>query len=143
MPTYVPVIINNTTPPIEVTGVSGISYQSILNSLGNWNYLVNQIYIAAKSMSQIFQNLSFYKYDSTGNTDNQEVISDPDPYQKVPSIYLDTKGRNIVLDGRSSITMNILANESMTFVLDCDEVDVRSQLECYSKIPAAQNDIHV
>lgn len=139
MPAYVPVIVDNATPQLIIRGAGGVTYEQILNSLGDFNYLVEALYMQANSMQQILQNLGFNKFDATGTQDTQQIVISPDPYQKIPAINIDLKGKRIVLDGRSNFFFDILPGESMTFIFSVDQVDVREQLEKFSKSKAVQN----
>lgn len=143
MATYAPAIVNNATAPLQVSGTGGVSYDQILNSLGDFNFLVEQIYLSASSMQQILQNIGFQKFDATGNLDGQQIVPSPDPYQKVPAIYLDTKGKKVILDGRSNMYLDILTAEIITLILFCDQTDVRQQLESFSKTKAVQNEVQL
>lgn len=141
MPTYAPSITINATPPLSITGAGGVSYEEILNSLGDFNFMVEEIFLSAVTISQILQNLSFNKFDSTGTQDIQQIVPNVDPYQRISSIYIDTAGKKIILDGRSSMAFDVGAGEIMTMILYCRQKDVRQKLKKFSKENAAQDEI--
>ena len=63
------VIATSTSYPswiISVTSTDGTSYESILNSMGSYVYLVQNLYMKANSNAQILEGFTIEQYDVNG-----------------------------------------------------------------------------
>jgi hypothetical protein len=116
MSVYSPVISVQSSAAVDVT-VTGISYQELVNSLSQYNFLLRQIFLQALSFGQVMQPLSWMSYDSNGIKRYSPTIPAVDPYQYQPTILLDITPENVLLDGRSQLSFNLLASETVRFTV--------------------------
>ena len=68
------------------------------------------------------------KYDSDGNQDFQTIISAIDPYQNQNSIFLDTKEKDLIVNGRNSATFNMLPNTRLSFKIYIRKITNQDEL---------------
>jgi hypothetical protein len=114
----VPVVSTLTNPVITVSlpyGINtvGISYQQFLNSLGKYNYGVEFLYMYAGSYPEISQPVYFTHFNSNGNQIATYMPFNVDPYQSQPSIYYEADPEVVVLDGLSSVSLNIFPQSTI------------------------------
>jgi hypothetical protein len=133
-----PVITTGATPMVSVTApvlsVSAptITYNQFLNSLGTYNYGSEYIYLSAKNFQQIAQVFNYQHFDSNGDSIQTFLPFTIDPYQKLPSKYYETNSEEIVFDGFSSMTFNLLANEMVYFKMFADIIYMSGDLDEFS-----------
>ena len=106
-------ITTNTTPAIVIQLSGTTTYAQLKNSLGQYVYFLNKLYLFSTLLKQIQSTLNYSKYDSSGNQNLQSIISAVDPYQGSSSIYLNTKEKNIIIDGRNTIRFNMQPNTTL------------------------------
>ena len=110
-----PIVTNTITPvisvamPLSVSGV-GISYSQFLQSLGTNVYGAEFFYMSANNYPQISQAIAYNHFDASGNQVQTYLPFVVDPYQYQPSIYYDTNSAEIIFDGFSSLTFDLLKN---------------------------------
>jgi hypothetical protein len=111
MPTYIPTVTTFVSGVVSVSSTDGTSYATILNSMGSYVYLVQNLYMKANSNAQILEGFAVEQYDVNGyiKSFNQKPAIDPYQYQK--SLFFKLVKENIVLNGQTTFDMNILPNE--------------------------------
>jgi len=112
----------NTTPAIGITVQGNTTYTQFKNSLGQFVYNIFFVYLFSSILNQIKGLFKYSKYDSSGNQNLQSIISAISPYQFQPSIYIDTKEKNLVIDGRDFVRFNMLPNSNLLIRLYCDRI---------------------
>jgi len=110
---FSPTIITHTTPAVSVTS-SNVTYSEIKNSLGDYVYLVDSLYLFSNSMNQIRSIIVFQIYDVNGEKAIQSLTPAPSPYQYKNSIYYNTKGSEIVINGQSNFKFTLLPLAQLT-----------------------------
>lgn len=129
MPSFAVNITNNTTPAITITMSGNTTYAQFKNSLGNYNYYINKIYLFSTNQKQMNGNFKFMKYDSDGNQNYQTILSILDPYQFQNSIFINTKDKNLIIDGRDSTSFNMQPNSSLSLKLYVDRVTNQDNMD--------------
>lgn len=129
MATFSVTITNNTTPAISVNLSGSTTYQQFKNSLGGYVYDVKQAYTYSPTLQQLQGNFRYLKYDSDGNTNVQTILSVIDPYQRFTSLYIDTREKKFVLDGRDYVRFNMLPNSQLQIKLFCIRISVQDGLD--------------
>ena len=122
-------IVSNTTPAISVTLSGTVTYQQFQNSLGDFVYEIDEAYLYSTNQRQIQSSFLYSKYDSNGDQNLQTVISAISPYQYQNSIYIDTREKNLILDGRDYIDFTMQPNTSLQIKLFCRRVAVVDPLD--------------
>lgn len=122
MPSFSVTVTTNTTPAIIITMSGNTTYQQFKNSLGQFVYNVDKVYLACSNQNQISSALSYSKYDSVGNQNLQSVLPVIDPYQYQNTLYVDTSKKNIIIDGRDYVRFSMLPNVSLQFKIYCDRI---------------------
>lgn len=128
MATYLPVTTIGTTSLVIVSQTSD-SYNQIVNSLGVYNFKIFKIYISANSIEQIQQILEFSKKDANGEYKIEVNPVAVDPNQLQYAISIDVSNKNIILDGRMTLYLRILAEQSLFLYLTGSEVSPMDQLQ--------------
>jgi hypothetical protein len=113
---YTPSTTFYTNGVYTITSNKGTPYFMIQNSMGSFQYGVNQIYIQSNTTQQLLQGLSFRSYDVNGDISNFLNVTTVSPYQYQNSLFLKPIRNDIVLDGRTSISFNLLPSENVNFV---------------------------
>jgi hypothetical protein len=112
MPQISPVV--TTAPMVLVDTQEGsVTYDEILASLGTMVYGAELIYIYSQSNQQIAQPFYYQHTDIDGRADQTYLPFTIDPYQDQSSLYYETNKDEIVFDGLSSLTFNLLPNSSV------------------------------
>lgn len=128
MASYSPTIIINTTPSIQVSMVGAITYQEFTNLVGIYVYQVNEIFLEALSTRQINQPIIYNIYNSSGTGYQGPLTPKVDPYQYRASFSLPTKNSKIILNGFSSLSLNVLNGENLTMFLYSDQAGINDIL---------------
>lgn len=113
---YTPSTTFYTNGVYTITSNKGTPYFMIQNSMGSFQYGVNEIYIQSNTTQQLLQGLSFRSYDVNGDIANFLNTTTVSPYQYQNSLFLKPIRNDIVLDGRTSISFNLLPSENVNFV---------------------------
>lgn len=129
MATFSPTITTNTTPAIINTLTGNTTYTQFKNSLGQYVYLVDKVYLNTDTLAQIQGNFLYSKYDSGGNQNLQSVLSSIDPYQSQNSIYIETKDKNLVIDGRDYVRFKMQPNTNLQIKLYCERISNADTLD--------------
>lgn len=122
MATFGVTITSNTTPAIVVTLSGNTNYKEFKNSLGNYVYYVNRVYVYSQLLRQIQGGFNYSKYDSDGTQNLQTVLSTITPYQYQNSNYLELRDRNVVLDGRDYVRFKMYPNTSLQIKLYANRI---------------------
>ena len=112
MPTISPTIINNTTPAVTIVG-GNISYDEIRRSLGDYVYYVKRVYLFSTNIKQINCVVSYQIYDVNGKQSIQSLTPTVDPYQTQNSLFYDIDGKDVILNGQSSLAFDLLPNVTL------------------------------
>ena len=113
---YTPTITFYPTGVFTITSNTSTPYFVIQNSMGSFLYGVNNIYFQANTTQQLFQGFNFRSYDVNGDINSYINVTTVDPYQYQNSIFLKPIRKDIVLDGRTSISFNLLPTENVNLV---------------------------
>ena len=122
MPTFTVNIINHTTPALSVgvedagssqasgDTIAPVTYNQLKNSLGQQSYKVNGFYLYSDNVNQLSSVIKYSIFDSGGNQDIANVVTQIDPFQAIPSLLVDlqTFSKEIVLNGNSNVSVTIL-----------------------------------
>ena len=106
-----------------------VTYGQFKNSLGDFNYNINKIYLNSTNLSQISGVFKFMKYDSDGNQNFQTVISALDPYQRQNSLIIETEKKGLIINGRDSASFNMQPNTQLILKLYVSEVTNQDELK--------------
>jgi len=106
-----------------------VTYDQFKNSLGDFNYNINKIYLNSTNLSQISGVFKFMKYDSDGNQNFQTVISALDPYQRQNSLIIETEKKGLIINGRDSTSFNMQPNTQLILKLYVSEVTNQDELK--------------
>jgi hypothetical protein len=113
MPTVSPTI-STAAPLITITTQEGgVTYDQILASLGSMVYGAELIYIYGATNQQIAQPFYYVHTDVNGNADEKYLPFAIDPYQDQPSLYYESNKTEVVFDGKSSLTFDLLPNSTV------------------------------
>lgn len=125
MAVYTPTITTYGDGVVSVFSADSTSYQTIINSMGSFVYGVSEMYVKANANDQVLQPFVFNRYNVNGNLESFVDAPAIDPYQYQASIFLDLKGDNVVLDGRTNLNFTILPNESVSMILYTEQMSNR------------------
>ena len=113
MPTISPTI-STAAPIITITTQEGgVTYDQILASLGSMVYGAELIYIYGASNQQIAQPFYYVHTDVNGNADQKYLPFAIDPYQDQTALYYESNKKEVVFDGKSSLTFDLLPNSNV------------------------------
>lgn len=113
MPAIVPIVVT-ASPIITIdTQESGVTYNQLLASLGSMVYGAEMIYIYGTSNQQIAQPFYYQHTDVNGNADKTYLPFTIDPNQSQTSLYYETNKDEVVFDGLSSLTFDLLPNSTV------------------------------
>ena len=129
MPSFSPTIIPNSTPAISVTLTGGVTYNQFKQSLGNYVYEVDQVYLYSQNLTQIQGAFLYSRYDSNGRQNAQSILSVLDPYQYATAIYIDTKDRSVVIDGRDTVQFVMQPNTTLQVKLFAERISNGDELD--------------
>lgn len=107
---YAPIIANFPNGVVTVVSTTGTSYEQIINSMGSFVYGVDSMYVQSSSNEQVLKPIAFSQYDVNGTREAYSQITTIDPYQYQSSINFDLAKQNVVLNGRTTLSTEILPN---------------------------------
>ena len=129
MATYTPTFTNYPSGVVIIESEDGTSYNTVQESIsGSHNYQINEVYLKANDLSQLLQPIGFQKYDSNGDILQDKRIPAVDPFSFQPSIKINFKNTDYILDGRLEIDYSLKPNEKVYFYLDTTVLDNGSLL---------------
>lgn len=129
MATFSPTITTNTTPAIINVLTGNTTYTQFKNSLGQYVYEVNKVYLNTDTLVQIQGSFLYSKYDSDGKQNLQSILSTIDPYQSQNSIYIETKDKNLVIDGRDFVRFKMQPNTNLQIKLYSERISNADTLD--------------
>lgn len=98
-----------------IVSTTGTPYFVIQNSMGSYQYGVDDIYMQSNTTEQLLQGLSFRSYDVNGDINNFLNATTVNPYQYQNSLFIKPIRNDIVLDGRTSVSFTLLPTENVNF----------------------------
>jgi|ETNvirenome_2_30_1030614.scaffolds.fasta_scaffold00095_51 hypothetical protein len=90
---------------------------------GSHNYQINEIYLKSNDISQILQPITFQRYDSNGDILEDKRVPAVDPFSFQPSIKINFRNKDYILDGRLEIDYTVKGGEEVYFYLDTTVLD--------------------
>jgi hypothetical protein len=99
-----------------ITSNKGTSYSEIQESMGSYQYGIDEIYIQSNTTQQLLQPISFRSYDVNGTINTVVDVTTVNPYQKQSSLFIKPVSKNLVLDGRTSINFTLLPSEDANLI---------------------------
>lgn len=145
MPSFTVTINTNVPPAVSVQMTGNVTYGQFKNSLGQFVYEVNKMYIFSNNQSQISQIYNYSKYDSDGNQNLESVIPAIDPFQNQPSLNIELGEKNIVIDGRDYVDTVLLPNSTLQMKLYVNKLSSsdklnKDSLSNFDKLENAEGD---
>lgn len=113
---YAPATTTFPNGVFTITSNKGTAYPLIQESMGSYQYGIDEIYIQSSTTQQLLQPLIFRNYDSNGTISVTVDVTTVNPYQKQSSIFIKPTKKNLVLDGRTSINFTLLPNEDENII---------------------------
>lgn len=124
MAVHTPTVTTFPNGVVTIESEDDTQYDTIQEALvGSHNYKIDNIYLKTNDVSQILEPITFRKFDSNGNVNEDKTVPTVDPFSFQPSIEIDFKGKENILDGRTEIVYNVKANETVYFYLDTTVID--------------------
>jgi hypothetical protein len=122
--------------PVSIRLTGNVSYGSFVNSLGTYVYGLDKIYMRCSNIAQLSNPITYNYYDANG--DSQQYVLSPtiDPYQKYPSLIVDKFPNDLFLDGNTSMSFTLNANQTLTFTLISKEIKEKDRLNKGSYNPS-------
>lgn len=114
---------------IQVSSISGVSYNQIQQSIGTYFYEIKNIYIYSSNLNQLLQPIGLKKFTKSG--DKQIKILQPmiDPYQKTSALDQTMLGLDYVFDSNNGFYPTISANTSVNFQFSTTEISHQDYLK--------------
>lgn len=110
-------IVVVTPSTTDVTGgfsiTPSLTYNQILQSMGVNVYGSEFLYLYGNNTIQVSQPITYNHFDSNGNAITTILVLHVDPYQSQNAIYYETNPDEIIFDGFSSISFNVLPNSTV------------------------------
>jgi len=128
MPTVPPNISTLSTPAIQVSSVSGVSYYQIQQSIGTFVYLVNNIYMYSSNINQLLQPIGLKKYNKFGDKHIRVLQPMVDPYQSSSALNQTMLGLDYMFDSNNGFYPTISANTSVNFQFSTTEISHQDYL---------------
>ena len=111
---------------VTVASTDNTSYSQIINSMGSFVYGVSKMYINANDGSQLLKPIAFTQYDVNGVIQQYSQVVTVDPYQFQNSSFFDLSKKNIALNGRNSLTFDVLPTENVSVIFYTEEISNRN-----------------
>jgi len=128
MPTVPPNISTLSTPAIQVSSVSGVSYYQIQQSIGTFVYLINNIYMYSSNINQLLQPIGLKKYNKFGDKHIRVLQPMVDPYQSSSALNQTMLGLDYMFDSNNGFYPTISANTSVNFQFSTTEISHQDYL---------------
>jgi hypothetical protein len=122
MSIYSATVTNFTNGVVTIASTDTTPYSEIQASMGSINYGLTEMYIYTNSTEQLLEPLIYRNYNVNGNIDKFLDTPTVDPYQFQNSLYLKPIRDNIVFNGNTNLTFDILANQNVKFVMYVEEL---------------------
>jgi hypothetical protein len=121
MGTYVPVI-TSANGNISIFGDGATTYEEFVNSMNGFLYKISGMYVQATTPEQLLQPIAFSEFDSNGNIEDYTQIVTINPYQYQNSSLFNLTKDNVILNGRTSLSFNVLPSEIISMVFYVDQI---------------------
>lgn len=131
MPLFPVTITITTTPAVSVTSTN-VTYDEIRRSLGDYVYLVKQVYLLSNNLQQINGVVKYRHYNVDGNIEIENLTPTVDPYQHQNSLFFKTDQFNVVLDGQSNLNFNLLPQAQLKLEFFTNRLAKRDALDIIS-----------
>lgn len=128
MPTVPPNISTLSTPAIQVSSISGVSYYQIQQSIGTFVYLVNNVYMYSSNLNQLLQPIGLKKYNKFGDKHIRVLQPMVDPYQSSSALNQTMLGLDYMFDSNNGFYPTISANTSINFQFSTTEISHQDYL---------------
>lgn len=102
---------------VTVSSLDATSYNALINSMGSWVYQIKNIYLKANQLSQFTNPIFFSEYDVNGTRQSFFQITPVDPYQFQNALNFDLTKDDVVLNGRTTLSMTLEPNETLFLVI--------------------------
>lgn len=114
---------------VTVSSLDATSYNSLINSMGSWVYKINTIYLKANQLTQFTNPILFNEYDVNGTRQSFFQIMPVDPYQFQTSLNFNLTMDDVVLNGRTTLSMTVNPNETLFLVVRTKALTNRMYLQ--------------
>lgn len=122
MPTFSVAILPG-PPDIQVSMAGGISYEEFANMLGPLSLRIRRFFVESQNNPQVIGNLGYTIFDATGPQNTDSIKPRKSPYQYQNSLEFSASGAGeVVLNGNSHISFNLLPAQLLTMTLETDEI---------------------
>lgn len=118
---FVPEIAYNSTSFLSITSSGAITYSELMNSIGAFGYRIKKMQITSIGMAQVSLPIQYSRIEADGNQFQKPIVPNTSPYQYQPSVKLDMKHMNVILDGNAYLLFTILGNERIQLILTVTE----------------------
>ncbi len=125
---YSPTLINFPNGVFTIESLDGTSYDTILNSLGSYVYIVDRVYTNASSNQQLLEGFDVLSYDVSGTVKAFAQRPTVDPYQFQKSIWFELARANVVINGQTTFSFMLLPNESVIVIIKTNELSASDYL---------------
>jgi hypothetical protein len=132
MPSYIPTITTYSGGIVTVISTDGTSYESILNSMGNFVYGVIEVYMKANSNTQILEGFTIEQYDVNGYIKSFNQKPTIDPYQYQNSVFFELTKENVILNGQTTFDMTVLPNEVIYMTIYVNQLGLKDYVSATS-----------
>jgi hypothetical protein len=113
-------------------GTGGVTYEELISSLGAYVYQITDVYIYSENFNQITGAYNYLIYDANGNEYIETIVAAPDINQSQNALYIDTKNKNLIINGNNNVSFNVLPNTNLQLVLYTIRISVGFDLEPYN-----------
>lgn len=113
---YIPTTTFYPNGVFTISSNDSTPYFAIQNSMGSYLYGIYYMYLQSNTPEQLLQGLNFRTYDVNGEIKSFINTTVIDPYQYQNSLFVKPISDKIVLNGRTSINLNLLPSENINFV---------------------------
>ena len=102
---------------VTVSSLDSTSYNTLINSMGSWVYKINTIYLKANQLTQFTNPMLFNEYDVNGTRQSFFQILPVDPYQFQTALNFELVMDDVILNGRTTLSMTVNPNEILFLVV--------------------------
>ena len=126
---YSPTIQTYPNGIVTISSLDSTSYNTLINSMGSWVYKINTIYLKANQLTQFTNPMLFNEYDVNGTRQSFFQILPVDPYQFQTALNFDLVKNDVVLNGRTTLSMTVNPNEIIFLVIRTKALTNRMYLQ--------------
>lgn len=114
---------------IQVSSISGVSYNQIQQSIGTYFYEIKNIYIYSSNINQLLQPIGLKKFTKSGSKEIKVLQPMIDPYQQTSALNQTMLGLDYVFDSNNGFYPTISANTSVNFQFSTTEISHQDYLK--------------